>query len=230
MEGHHVDYPNDSSRAGSIVGGLNICQAPRYDAYLKFPQLLRNIDRICSSGDRDVQTDFYQSLVWSAGSGEQVQRMFPSLCRTKSSGEHDLRRKTMSASDFSSSRNHSNTQDTSDKELLYTPDYNPQEYSTYRDSPSAERDAPRRGYNASGQSSSSSRRHSGYEDSSSRNQDRQRDSREYNGRRVIHDDVPYHDRNQGRRSQTVFHDSLPRRASISNYDNSRDSGRIARRY
>jgi hypothetical protein len=227
-----VDYPSDSSRAGSILGGLNVCQAPRYDAYLKFPQLLRNIDRICSSGDRDVQTDFYQSLVWSAGSGEQVQRMFPSLCRTKSSGERDMRRKTMSASDFSSSRNHSSN----DTNGPITPEYNPPDFSTYRDSPSAEREGPRRGHNGSGQSSSSSRRHSGYEETSSRNQDRQRDTREYSGRRVIHDDVPYPDRNEGRRRsgeaqyQTVFHDSLPRRASISNYDKSRDSGRIARRY
>lgn len=224
-----MDYPNDSSRAGSIVGGLNVCQAPRYDAYLKFPQLLRNIDRICSGGDRDVQTDYYQSLVWSAGSGEQVQRMFPSLCRTKSSGEHDMRRKTMSASDFSSSRNYSNNNAQSSDSMFPSS-------STYCDSPSAERDGSRRGYNGSLQPSSSSRRHSGYDDSSSRNQDRQRDSREYNGRRVMHDDVPYTDRNDGRRRggeaqyQPVFHDSLPRRASISNYDNSRDSGRIARRY
>jgi hypothetical protein len=164
--------------------------------------------------------------------------MFPSLCRTKSSGEHDLRRKTMSASDFSSSRNHSNksTQDAYDRNGPITTEFSSPDYSTYRDSPSAERDGPRRDHNGSGQSSSSSRRHSGYEETSSRNQDRQRDSREYSGRRVIHDDVPYPDRNEGRRRgreaqyQTVFNDSLPRRASISNYDKSRDSGRIARRY
>lgn len=228
-----MDYPSDSSRAGSIMGAFNICQAPRFDAYLKFPQLLRNVDRIGSSGDRDEQTDYYQSLVWSAGSGEQVQRMFPSLCRTKSSSERDMRRNTMSASDFSSSRTHSDAPDRSGKSGCYTPESYIASSSTYRDSPSADRDNARRGQ--SGQSSSSSRRHSGYQEGTSRNRDLQGDSRGNNGRRVVHDDEPYSDRNEGSRRggvqhQTVFNDSLPRRASISNYDKGRDSGRIARRY
>ena len=54
MEGHHVDYPADylfrksTQRQHShaqadayLTTGLNPCQAPKLDAYLKFNELMR---------------------------------------------------------------------------------------------------------------------------------------------------------------------------------------------
>ena len=91
-----MEYPKESrSRASSIVAPQNPCQAPKYDAYIKFPMLLRNIDIIV--GEKENKIQYFQSLLRSAGNSEMVQSWFPLLCRSnfRSGAEQVERRNTM---------------------------------------------------------------------------------------------------------------------------------------
>ena len=91
-----MDYPKGSTgRASTILPPMNPCQAPKYDAYAKFPQLLRNI---FDQGDsKEDKIAYYTSLVRSSGNSEIVQSYFPLLCRVSagSGGEQEARRSTM---------------------------------------------------------------------------------------------------------------------------------------
>jgi hypothetical protein len=224
-EGHHVDYSAaDTNRAGSILGSFNACKVPRYDAYIKFPQLLRGLDRQgSSSSEMEARQEYYQSLVWSGGSGEQVQNMFPSLNRMKVVGGNDQekRRSTISSGDLPS-RGRGSLHNSDDA------------VGNHRSSSSIEgsssrkrRDSDRRDSNSN---SSSSSRHS------VDHQQVSRISHVSSGRKVqSRGDDDFSDRYDSRRNtsdRTVFQDQdkVQRRTSSGSYDMGRDGGRIARRY
>ena len=94
---HHVDFSKPSkNRANSIIAPLNPCQAPKYDAYVKFPVLLRNINIVV--GEKEEKVRYFQSLVRSAGNSELIQSWFPILCRNNmrnSVEEQEQRRNTI---------------------------------------------------------------------------------------------------------------------------------------
>lgn len=220
-DGHHVDYsPGDANRAGSILGSFNACKVPRYDAYIKFPQLLRGLDRQgSSSSERAGRQEYYQSLVWSGGSGEQVQNMFPSLCRMKFVGgiDQDKRRHTMSAGEFPS-RGRSSIQNGDD--------------------------APSDVHSGIGEGSSrrrrdSDRRNSNVTSSSRHGIEREQVSRssQVTGSRKVQsrgdeDFSDHHESHRNNSHRTVFQekDKLQRRTSSSSNDMGRDGSRKARRY
>ena len=96
LDDHHVEYLKPTkSRASTIIAPLNPCQAPKYDAYIKFPMLLRNMDIVV--GEKENKIRYFQSLLRSAGNSELVQSWFPLLCRSniRVGAEQAERRSTM---------------------------------------------------------------------------------------------------------------------------------------
>lgn len=238
-----MDYFLDDSRAGSIVGGLNMCQAPRYEAYMRFPLLLRNMDHTFSeNGDRDSRAKMYQSLVRSEGSTEQVQNLFPSLTRHKAAG-NNARRSTISASDSTDTRDSAYVDDS--RRNSYgsrngNSDRRGESYagssSSYRDSPS-EPDWDSETHNRDSRGARqpySSRHSSSYIVQESFLQVRGHSNdvlRSSFGRKVeSHDDSHSSRSNYGREQHSGNQQGLLRRASTGKLNSGGDSNRIMRRY
>jgi hypothetical protein len=69
-KGHHLDYSLHDQ-----------CQAPKYEAYLKFSQLSKYLDNYSSRSDtKQSRIEFYQSLVRSMGSGYFIVGLFCYIC------------------------------------------------------------------------------------------------------------------------------------------------------
>ena len=102
LKGHHVDYPNLSSHT---------CQFPRYEAYMRFNQLLRDVDE--DLGDIDDRNAYYRQLVRTTNGSDQVMQLFPSLAAVNSNNNNrhfndGYRRNSYPANDYDRRSNHDN--------------------------------------------------------------------------------------------------------------------------
>ena len=223
---------------------------------MRFPQLLRSMDHIGferggGDRDRDSRAKLYQSLVWTGGSTEQLQNMFPSLTRSKTP-DNNVRRNTISASDSSNGRESAYRESTY-RESTYEDDSRRNSYgnrngsnddyrrsqvsssSSYRDTPSEpDYDHDNGSYRDRNRQSHSARHPSSFIVQESFPQVRGHSNdvlRSTFGRRVeSHDDSHTSSRSNYRESHSADPQGLLRRASTGKLNNGRDGKRIIRRF
>jgi hypothetical protein len=127
MEGHHVEYPElvCGDNKGKIAS-TTYCSLPRYEAYIKFPNLLRDIDKSNDYHKNDNQ--YFRNLVKSAFSSDSSFStfLFPSLLNS-----HNFNRRSLDG--VSSSRSNlyeQNKNNKSNNNNFY--DDNDDDYGNYK--------------------------------------------------------------------------------------------------
>lgn len=80
VKGHHVDYPGLTSQS---------CKIPRFDAYNRFNQLLREVDD--DQGTIEDKNNLYRQLLRSSSHSnyDKDLHLFPSLCNDNNNNNND---------------------------------------------------------------------------------------------------------------------------------------------
>ena len=99
VKGHHVDFPTLSSHT---------CKFPRYEAYVRFNQLLRDVDE--DLGDTEERNSYYRQLLRSTNGSDQMLQLFPSLINnnndTRRFNDNGYNRRNSYPNDYDRRNNH----------------------------------------------------------------------------------------------------------------------------